>query len=179
MRNTRKRYHEDTQDEDFGRGDADCDRHRPTLFAQGTKDIPSDAIVGKIVSIDQNGGTWQLLVRDANGIESIFRPAEDCKLVLPLESFRNDDYVAIVSNGIMAQSLPPQGTALEIRWINPLVAQGLVQVTSLAIDGNPEVLEDKFSYSMVHADECNHDAGDFLTQDTLRKARSTPLRRRT
>ncbi len=120
----------------------------PTLFAQGTKDIPSDAIVGKIVSIDQNGGTWQLLVRDANGIESIFRPAEDCKLVLPLESFRNDDYVAIVSNGIMAQSLPPQGTALEIRWINPLVAQGLVQVT---VPRNqmemPEVLEDKFSYS--------------------------------
>lgn len=120
----------------------------PALFAQGTKEISSDAIVGKIVALSQNNGTWQLMVRDTQGSDIVFRPAPDCELVLPIESMRVGDYVAVTTNGIMTLSLPPQATAMAIQWINPLVAQGIVEVnvprTGLEV---PEILEDQFSYS--------------------------------
>lgn len=120
----------------------------PALFAQGTKEIASDAIVGKIVSLGQYNGTWEIMVRDDNGNDTLFRPAQDCALVLPVESMRVGDYVAVTTNGIMTMSLPPQATAMAIQWINPLVAQGIVEVnvprTNIEV---PQVLEDQFSYS--------------------------------
>lgn len=120
----------------------------PALFAQGTKEIASDAIVGKIVSLGESNGNWELMVRDEFGSDTIFRPAPDCEMVLPLESMRVGDYVAVTTNGVMALSLPPQATAIAIQWINPLVAQGIIELniprTTLE---KPEALEDQFSYT--------------------------------
>lgn len=120
----------------------------PALFAQGTKEIASDAIVGKIVSLDQNNGTWVMMVRDQQGNDTIFRPAPDCELILPIESMRTGDYVAVTTNGIMALSMPPQATAIAIQWLNPLVAQGIVEIdVPRTMLETPTALEDQFSYS--------------------------------
>ncbi len=130
----------------------------PALFAQGTKEIASDAVVGKIVSLSQNEGTWEIMVRGTNGNDILFRPATDCETVLPVESMRVGDYVAVTTNGIMTMSLPPQATAMAIQWINPLVAQGIVEAnvprTNLEV---PQGLEDQFSYSY-----------GFMLMDTVR-----------
>ncbi len=121
----------------------------PSLFAKGAKEVGPEEIVGKVISVDETKGTWDILVRNEAGIEYIFRaPSDNTDFAYPPQNLRAGDYVAMTSNGIMTASLPGQTTAVQIRLLNPLVALGALEVsvprTHLA---EPVVLEDQFSYS--------------------------------
>lgn len=103
------------------------------LFAQGAKEVAPTSYLGEITSIkpSEDGFTYELLVKDANGNETLFRTTEQTQATLPLASLSTGDYVEIGYNGITTRSIPPQATADSVRWITALVKTGVIDLKDI------------------------------------------------
>lgn len=116
-----------------------------TLFAQGTKELPSESYRGQIEYIQpmEDGHNYELLITGIDGNSVLFRTQDQTTATVPLASLKHGDYVEIAFNGIMTRSIPPQATADSVQQItdmNPTSAINLATPTggtTSAMAGTP------------------------------------------
>ncbi|HKL60341.1 MAG TPA: FKBP-type peptidyl-prolyl cis-trans isomerase, partial [Sphaerochaeta sp.] len=111
----------------------------PTLFAAGMKESDPQSITVRILNVEQKGSSPMLTVRSLDNQNLTIRTGRTTESSFPVSALSAGDYLEVVLDMDMATT---------IRYINPLVALGVLDVyisdaemTSLA------TLHDRFSYT--------------------------------
>ena len=137
-----------------------------SLFAMGAKEVGANEKAVTVISNTAIDGGSELLVKDTDGVQIIYRTNADTVSAFPTSWIESGDVLIIKDNGMMTMSLPGQTTATEIR--NVTVAQNMgiynftfgetesypaateetpVEVVEVAVEEKaPETLQEKFSY---------------------------------
>ncbi|MCK9347597.1 MAG: FKBP-type peptidyl-prolyl cis-trans isomerase [Sphaerochaeta sp.] len=109
------------------------------LFAAGAKEAHPDAVTVRVLSAFDQQGQRAFTVRTLENVDFVFMTNNMTESTYPIASLSRGDYLeVVVENGI----------ASHIRYINPLVATGVLPYNiSTAQATELESLEDRFSYT--------------------------------
>ncbi|MCH3908495.1 MAG: FKBP-type peptidyl-prolyl cis-trans isomerase [Sphaerochaeta sp.] len=110
------------------------------VFAAGSKESSQDAVIGRIVEILEPGQQPVFTVRLADGTTKTVVADEETAGVLPPSSISVGDYVEMDLDGT--------DYAVALRWVNPLVSLGSIDVNiNQSAVNKPEGLVNRFSYT--------------------------------
>ncbi|HAF85694.1 MAG TPA: peptidylprolyl isomerase [Sphaerochaeta sp.] len=111
----------------------------PTLFAAGMKESDPQSVTVRIISVEQEGASPVFTVRSVDAQQFIIKADKNTESSFPVSALQAGDYIEVVLD---------MDTATNIRYINPLVSIGVMDVyisdaemTSLA------TLNERFSYT--------------------------------
>ncbi|RFU95218.1 FKBP-type peptidyl-prolyl cis-trans isomerase [Sphaerochaeta halotolerans] len=109
------------------------------LFAAGAKEAHPDAVTVRVLSSFDQQGQRAFTVRTLENVDFVFMTNSMTESTYPVASISRGDYLEVVVNN---------GIASDIRYINPLVATGILPYNiSTAQATALESLEDRFSYT--------------------------------
>ncbi len=91
------------------------------LFAAGAKEAHPDAVTVRVLSSFDQQGQRAFTVRTLENVDFVFMTNSMTESTYPVASISRGDYLEVVVNN---------GIASDIRYINPLVATGILPTTS-------------------------------------------------
>ncbi|MGE4453972.1 MAG: FKBP-type peptidyl-prolyl cis-trans isomerase N-terminal domain-containing protein [Sphaerochaeta sp.] len=109
------------------------------LFAAGAKEAHPDAVTVRVLSAFDQQGQKAFTVRTLENVDFVFMTNSMTESTYPVASLSRGDYLEVVVQN---------GLATHIRYINPLVATGVLPYfISTEMATSLESLEDRFSYT--------------------------------
>ncbi len=143
-----------------------------SLFATGAKEVKDSEKLVMVESVvkENDGATISGIFEDGQEV-IIHTTDEETASNTSISELKRGDVIAVVDNGIMTMSLPPQIFALSVRNITPLVKSGQISVSfpalSPARSGEGDVLE----FATINSDdlisEFNYAYGCLIMQNLI------------